>query len=337
MPKSLPLVQLQTLAPLLTGLRTVGIDPEAVLESVGLTLSAVEQKGASVHVMVIHQFVENCAKATGDPTFCARIGSQLDPTGWPMIRKAFEQSTTLGDFLNIYVSQVSSVASSVTAFLDVRGDIASFGEERRFEPLILPAQNDGFMIGLKVSILEQALGDQMEPDRVFLVLSDPSVLPPEFGRYQALRGNNMGPRIQFPSEWLSTALSTRRPEVSNAPAPTNDKASNFLDGLRHLLDQNIENGGLSAEDAAGLVHLSKRQLARQLSNMGTNISKEISRAKTDYAKEALLNSSRAVEDIASELGYSDPSNFARAFAKEAKLSPTQFRLHHQRISKQQGS
>jgi len=96
MPDSLPLVQLQLLVPLLKGLRSCGVDPEPVLESVGLTQAAVDQEGASVHVMVMHQFVENCANAAGDPTFCAKIGFQLDPTGWPMIRMAIEQARTLG-------------------------------------------------------------------------------------------------------------------------------------------------------------------------------------------------------------------------------------------------
>ena len=90
MPNSLPLVQLQLLAPLLTGLRARGVDPESVLESVGLTQSAVDKEGTSVHVMVMHHFVENCAKAADDVTFCARIGFKLDPSGWPMVMQQLE-------------------------------------------------------------------------------------------------------------------------------------------------------------------------------------------------------------------------------------------------------
>ncbi|MEH6478303.1 MAG: helix-turn-helix domain-containing protein [Sneathiella sp.] len=328
MPKSLPLVQLQVLAPLLSELRAHGVDPEPVLESVGLTLSAVEQEGTSVHVMVMHQFAENCAEAVGDHTFCAKVGSQLDPTGWPMIRMAFEQSTTLGDFLNIYVAQASLVASSVTAYVEVRGDTVTFGEERKFKPLIEPAQNDGFMIGLKVAILERALGDRMDPQRVILALCDPSVLPSTFDHFQALRGNRMGPRIQFPSEWLSTHIPHSVAGVDSTELLQGNRQGDFLSGLRGLLSQQIGKGGLKADETAKLLHLSKRKLARQLSNLGTSISKELSRAKIEYAKDALKGSDRPVEEIASELGYSDPSNFARAFAKEESLKPSQYRSQH---------
>lgn len=326
MPNSLPLVQLQLLAPLLTGLRANGVDPEPVLESVGLTLRAVEQEGASVHVMVMHQFVENCAEAAGDRTFCVKIGSQLDPTGWPMLRMAFKQAATLGDFLNIYTTEAAKVASSVTPYLEVRGETATFGEARRFEPLIEPAQNDGFMIGLKMTMLERVLGDQMEPERVILVLCDPTVLPKSLGRYQALRGDNMGSRIQFPSSWLSMSVTREGSEPSPAANQHKRPADNFLSGFRAVIRQNIAAGGINTNKVADLLHMNPRTLSRQLSKLGTSISKELSRAKMAYAKDALERSDRSVEDIAAALGYSGPSNFSRAFVKEEGTRPKEFRI-----------
>jgi AraC-like DNA-binding protein len=328
MSNSLPLVQLHVLTPLLCGLRESGVDPEPVLESVGLTLSAVEQEGTSVHVMVMNNFVENCAKATDDRTFCARIGSELNPTGWPLVQRAFQQATTLGEFLNIYVINAYKFASSSTPYLEVRGKMATFGETRRFEPLIKPAQNDGFTIGLLLSMLEEALDDIQEPERVLLVLCDPSELPESFNRYQALRGNNMGSRIQFPSEWLARPISGRRPEVGHARDTLQKPHDDLLYSFRELLCQNIGKGRLEASHAAKLVHMGQRTLARRLSRLGTSISKEISRAKIEYAKDALDGSDCSIEDIATVLGYSDPSNFSRSFSKKENMSPTQFRSRH---------
>ncbi|MEP1929746.1 MAG: AraC family transcriptional regulator ligand-binding domain-containing protein, partial [Roseibium sp.] len=204
---SLPLVQLQLIVPLLSALKVRGIDPEIVLESVGLTLSAVQQPGSTVHVMVIHQFLQTCAEITNDKTFCAKVGASLDITGWPMIQKAISDARTLGEFLTIYVTLSSQVASSITAFLDIRGDVAVFGERRKFKPLIIPAQNDGFMISLKLSLIERAVGEQLDDTRVSLVVSDPRVLPKTKKRLKVLKGDEMGSKIQFPSEWLNTPLS----------------------------------------------------------------------------------------------------------------------------------
>ena len=325
MSKSLPLVRLGVLRPLIDGLRERGVDPEPVLESAGLTEAAVLGEDATVHVMVIHQFLETCAKTVDDPTFCAQVASRLDPTGWPMIREAMQKAQSVGDFLNIYISGSNQVATSVTAFLDVRGDITTFGETRLFRPTITPAQNDGFMISLALTILKRGLGHHFDPRRVILIVCDTSVLPESFDAFQVLRGDNMGSRIQFPSEWLSVRINNGQ-EKSGERAPEDATGDiPFLSGFRRLLKQNIGNGGLSADDAARLVAMSRWKLARLLVTHGTDISSEISRAKLDYAKDQLRHSTRSIEDISAALGYADPSNFARAFSKAMTQSPSQFR------------
>ncbi|MGI9365898.1 MAG: helix-turn-helix domain-containing protein [Rhizobiaceae bacterium] len=328
MTDSLPLVQLQLIVPLLTALKTRGIDPETVLESVGLTLPAVEQVGSTVHVMVIHQFLQSCAEVTNDKTFCAEVGASLDTTGWPMIQKAMTDARTLGEFLTIYVTLSSQVASSITAFLDIRGDVAVFGERRKFKPLIVPAQNDGFMISLKISLIERAMGALLDSPRVSLVVSDPGVLPKTMKRFQVLKGDNMGSKVQFPSEWLNIPLCADAPEGK----PPTDKVKvpdiDFLTSFQILLRQQIPIGGISAEQAAQLVHLKPRTLSRRLAEFGTTTTKQILAAKIEYSKNVLENSDRSAEEIALDLGYSNLSNFSRAFIKVVGHTPSKYRALH---------
>jgi AraC-like DNA-binding protein len=316
---------LQLIQPVLSALASRGLDPEGVLETVGLTLLAVEQPGATVHVMVIHEFLESCAKATGDNCFCAKVGASLDTTGWPMIRQAMSEARTLGTFLRIYVTKAGQVASSVTAFLDIRGDVATFGEERRFKPLIVPAQNDGFMVGLKVTLLEHALDSMFDRSQVTLVVSDPSVLPKEMKAFRVLKGDVMGTKVQFPSEWLAVPLNPITAPSVPQDKPINMKDADLLSSFRALLRQHVAQGGITARHAADLVRMSPKSLARRLSAFDTTASKEILSAKMDYAKHALTTSDRSVEKISLDLGYSDASNFARAFAKLVGATPTDFR------------
>jgi AraC-like DNA-binding protein len=235
------------------------------------------------------------------------------------------QNCFLSDFLNIYVSQSNDVATSVTAYLEVRGDTAHFGEGRVFRPTIAPSQNDGFMISLALSILEHALGSQLDPDRVVLVVFDPSVLPERFEEFQVLRGDWMGFRIQFPSQWLALplegAMTSRNDRVQDDGAID----AGFLAGFRGLLRRHIGHGGLNADEAAELVAMSRWQLARQLTLQGTYISSEIARAKWDVAKERLIHGEQTIEEISAALGYADPANFSRAFAREFQQTPSKFR------------
>lgn len=329
MSKLLPLVHLSTLRPVIAGLRKRGVDPEVVLEGVGLNEVAVESDETVVHVMVIHQFVENCAKAVGDPKFCSTVASELDPTGWPMIQEALQRAGTLGDFLNIYIKGANDVATSVTAYLEVRGDKAYFGEERKFRPTIIPAQNDGFMISLALSILERTL-PQFERSQVTVTVCDPSVLCERFRTIQVLKGDVMGSRIQFPSQWLSMPIHDQAPELPEGRGSVKVFDPKFLPGFRSLLRQNIGSGGLSAEMAAKLAAMSQSKLARALATRGTDISSEINAAKLEYAQDQLLHSTRSIEEISNSLGYSDPSNFARSFSKAMKQSPSLFRRNQRK-------
>ena len=201
--KSLPLVQLSLLRPILIALRERGHDPATVLESVGLTEDAVARDNETVHVMVVHQFLEACASTVRDPTFCAAVGARLDPTGWPMIEAALKSGCSLADFLAIYISGANEVASSVTAYLDIRGDRTVYGESRLFKPSIVPAQNDGFMVGLAISILRRVLGGQLDASKMTLVLCDPCVLPTSFSKFSRLkRGMRWDSELSFrPRGW----------------------------------------------------------------------------------------------------------------------------------------
>lgn len=324
MSKSLPLVHLSLLRPLLAGLRARGIDPEPVLDSAALTEEAISRDDTTVHVMVVHQFLESCAKAVDDPTFCARVAEELNPCGWPMVASAVQQGGSLADFLSTYVSGANTVASSVTAYLHLRGALAEFGETRHFRPALPPAQNDGYMIGLSLAMLRHVLGTRLDPKQATLIVCDPAVLPDDWSSFQILRGDEMGARIQFPSRWLSYDLTAEAPDTMAQDAETTP-GEDFLAGFRSLLCQSIGQGGLTADQAAALVSMTRSQLARRLASRHTTISREIEAARLQVARAALRESGDTIEELAARLGYSDPSNFARWFKRIHGQSPSHYR------------
>jgi AraC-like DNA-binding protein len=322
--KSLPIVRLSVLRPIVTGIRDHGIDPGPVLSSSGLTEEAVFSDDASVHVMVVHQFLENAAAAVGDPTFAATIGLRIDTRGWPMLELALRKARTLGDFLSIYVSRANELASSVQSYLEIRDQYAVFGETRLFEPSILPAQNDGFMAALSYSILGRLLGWDLDPARITMSVCDPGALPDELAGVNRLTGDVMGFRIRFPSEWLAlgieeSAMATPVAGIRVTGTP------GFLDGFRRLLEQVVGSGRIAADDAARLAQMSRGQLARRLRQFDTSISAEIAQVSLAFARDQLRHTRRPIGEIASALGYLDAANFARAFRKQTGQTPSEYR------------
>lgn len=325
MTKRLPLAKLSLLRPLITALSERGVDPEIVLERVGLTEGAVLRGDEAVHIMVVHQFLEACAEAVEDLTFCASVGSRLDPRGWPMIESALSAGGSLADFLSTFISRANEVTSSVTKYLEIRGDQAIYGETRLFRPTILPAQNDGFMVGLSLGILRRAVGDRFDSGEMTIVLCNPDVLPVSFSKFKRLKGDEMGFRLKFPSKWLVHSVDRKVLGNSVGTCDQTNDVSRFLADFRAVIAHKIGQGGLSANDAATLVSMSRATLARRLAKEKTSVSDELRRAKIAYAKDRLRTSGDTVDEIAGALGYSDRSNFSRAFREAVGLSPRAFR------------
>jgi AraC-like DNA-binding protein len=77
--------------------------------------------------------------------------------------------------------------------------------------------------------------------------------------------------------------------------------------------------------AAEIAGTSVRSLQRQLSQMRTSYTELVERLRFDQAIRLLRDSDLKILDIALELGYSDASNFARAFRRISGTSPRELR------------
>lgn len=77
---------------------------------------------------------------------------------------------------------------------------------------------------------------------------------------------------------------------------------------------------------AQLLDTSVRTLQRQLHNNGISYSQLVQETRFKMACDLIETSDKKIQEIASTLGYSDPSSFSRAFRKLAHMSPREYRL-----------
>jgi len=78
---------------------------------------------------------------------------------------------------------------------------------------------------------------------------------------------------------------------------------------------------LRLAEVAEAIGLSTRSVQRHLAKQGTAFSMVIEGARRQHALELLVQDNLSISEIAHALGYSDPSNFCRAFQKWAGQSP----------------
>ena len=94
--------------------------------------------------------------------------------------------------------------------------------------------------------------------------------------------------------------------------------------LREVLKGHLRDGQASLELAAEIVGTSARTLQRQLKDSGTSFSRVLDQARYEVAARMLAEPRNQAIDVAYATGYSDPSNFSRAFRRIAGVSPSRF-------------
>jgi AraC-like DNA-binding protein len=119
---------------------------------------------------------------------------------------------------------------------------------------------------------------------------------------------------------------------SQATTPLTLDALSFAETLQSLLKTYLADGCPSVEFAAEMADVSVRTLQRRLDKSGTSYSEVVGRVRFDSASTMLTQTDASVAEIAYDVGYSDPSHFARAFRSMAGVGPREYRQQAQRLS-----
>ena len=328
--RDVPMVRATVLGPAVQALKVCGEDIDAFLAAFDLSQAAVKDPTFYVRNDVVHRAFAAAAELRNDQSFCVSVGRNIKlaeflPFGGPL-----KEATTIGGFFSRFTQAVSSETTSVSQSLFVEDSTVYFSAKRRFVPSVSPAHSDGFMIGIWITFLHEALDFRWDPSSVLVRMCDPAVLPQEFHGIRAIRSNDRGFSIRFPAAWLAIPLNE---EVS--PESTDDLVGakldmlaprGFVEAIQAILGKHISEADLNVDKAAELCGFSKSALTRRLAKFDTTIIEILTDLKMETAKNALANSNASIQNVALSLGYSDATAFSRAFRKLTGLSPRAYRL-----------
>ena len=109
-----------------------------------------------------------------------------------------------------------------------------------------------------------------------------------------------------------------------------EASASVSDRVLRLLESARDGRLPGLEDVAQQMGVSPRTLRRQLSAEGGGFHGLQESVRHQRARELLLrHSAMSIDEIAEHLGYSDPSNFGRAFRKWEGVSPSAWRRDNQ--------
>jgi AraC-like DNA-binding protein len=311
-----------------------GIDPAPLFAASGIDADACARPGERLEHAVIGDFWQRALARADDGEFGLKLGRAARAADFFVLGHAWSASDTLLDAIERMIRYGKVVTSpfSVTTVEKV-GDVYRIAEA--FDPalseVIQPEVSDSAVAGL-LALCSEALREPAVPVRVALV-------PPESHR-RPLHRELLGEHIEWgasenvvdlPAELLERPLTGAVPAVAEA---SDRIAVGYIDDfergttateVRRLLVRMLPSGHASQDRIASQMHRSASTLQRQLNAEGTNFRSLLRETRKGLAEQYLQDGRHSQAEIAFMVGFSDQSNFARAFRRWTGMSPGEFR------------
>ncbi len=304
------------------------IDSQALFQSLGLPAEPYRNPDARIPKDAMESIWEEAAKLTQNPCFGFEVGRNFHATNLHAVGYAMLASATLREALERLVRYQRLISTAAEMDLTV--------EDGELHLQIDPSPGIDLGDDAAFAAVVQFSRDLTDPE--FNVRSVHMMRPPppcerelnDFFRCPITYNADLD-KVTFSLDSVDELLNRNNPAVAQA---SEDVAREYLANMdkkdvvaraRVAITGQLPDGEPSRKDVAEQLHMSERTLARRLSDREYTFSSLVDEVRGQLAKEYLRQARFSVTDVAFLLGFSDQSNFARAFKRWTDESPTDFR------------
>lgn len=319
-------------------LQSSGVDSARVLEAVGIPLTMTNDPMRRLPVSTLTRLFRACTDVTGNPYFGLTVARFLHISNLHALGYALAASANLMEFcqrLERYFRLASQTAE--IKVVESRDEV-----ELRIRLLVdLSAETEDAFLGFVVLAMRQLYKPEFNPLRV--ALSHPQ---PRDGAapYEALFrapisfGQKWGPSLVLPRADLHNPLVGACAEL----AQLNDNLANtylarlekddVVTRVRQKIIEFLPNGSCTRDKVASALALSPTTLQFKLSERNTSFHDLLDATRKELASGYVQQSALSITEITFLLGFSDTSNFTRAFKRWQGVSPSSFREGEKSVS-----
>jgi len=314
--------------------RDYNIDPTDVFAAADLDMSRLNIPGARYPWPNLRRLWEEATRFSGDPCFGLQAGKRARVSSYHAIGFSWVSSATLREALErlCRYRRVLSTIDIEVVLEEEAPDLLTLSLHFP-DPSLMPcaANVDAFLCGM-TRLMQAATNPDFFPT-VVMVPHDDQGLPQRYI-------DTLGPGVQFNSpragfslrlEDAEAHLPGDNPELANANDQVAERYLSSLDpervasAVREILVEIMPSGTLRQDDVAQRMNRSLSTLQRQLSAEGISFQKLRDETRRSLAEEYIRAQEMSLSQIAYLLGFSDQSNFSRAFKRWTGLSPREYR------------
>jgi len=319
---------------LLQTLALRGIDPDSFLLRLGVTPGEYSDPNSRISSRLMQAAWRLAVEETADECLGLGLADVLQPAALHGLGLSMMASENLADSLKRIVcyQRFLSTTLKISLLRQQDGYLIDYPTQHLgFDPH--PASVDG-ALSVLVKMFRIIAGPSVNPLKVTLLRERPSHCGSRYEHFFGCPVDFSSRHIQllFGRNTIERQLSTANREL----ARINDQvvieylkrfdAQSITARLRALIIDALPGGLISEKAIAQQLNMSQRSLQRQLHQENISYQTILSETRQQLAKEYLENSDRLIIEIGYMLGFSEPSNFSRAFKRWTGQSPQQFRV-----------
>jgi len=315
-------------------LRQSGIDPAPLFDQAGIDISAAKDPDARVPTHRMLNLWSLAIEATDNPCIGLFASRHFQPAFLHGLGFSWLASDNLLDALNRLVRYSRLINTAIEFRVDTQAktiDLVVVVPD--LFPNYVPAGLDlGMAVFLRMCQL--TTGDFLLPSHVVLQRQKPccseqftKVFGPSI-EYSASEN-----RLCFDRELFTRPLTTSNPSL----ARINDQAvvdylarfdrSSISMKVRASIIELLPDGMPKQDNIAETLHVSLRSLQRRLKEEKTSFKHLMDETRYSLARQYLREHHRSISEITYLLGFSEPSNFTRAFKRWTGKTPAEFRTN----------
>lgn len=327
-----PLHSMLGLSTLVQAMQGLGVSLDALFEGTGVPLAWLSDPKARVsHRQKVALFGQ-VSRLSPDPMVALRAGQQQRVSDYGVYGYALLSSATFGDAILFGIEHIKLAGPVLEKSFRVEGELAIFeGHDVMALGPLLPLVSE-FWFSSTLALISRVLERPFESRRLLL----PYPAPAHAARYEELFRCpvefDTGKMVwEFDADLLALPLPNANPITADLCSDFCARMMEEIGGEHALVSAiktlclNSVGGFPRAEDIAERLHLSPRTLHRRLADAGLGYQDILDGIRRRLAIEFLECTNLSIEQIAERSGFSDVSNFRKAFKKWTGQSPAYYR------------
>jgi AraC-like DNA-binding protein len=324
----IPLVASAGVAPFVRFLVSEGLQVTRWLRQAGVPQHELRRPDGVLPLVSCYRFLDTVVRDERLSRLPVLVSERVSPLELGRFGEAMRHAGTIGAYLQLGSRLATTQSNSGIEFrLHREGDLLRVSQWVAPAKGCGPAVVDVYTLALTLRFLQGALGAQWRPEVVELRAGSEQFFEGSGIRAadRVLTGRRQS-SFTLPIHLLThpTGMQPQKclsfDDLEATALPTE-----FLGALERLVCGALNDGYTDIRGFAQIVGTSPRSLQRRLSQCGTDYRSVLNRCRTRRASEWLAYSDRSIASIAADLGYTDASNFARAYRRATGYAPSEWR------------